>query len=133
MSSPILKNKTVSKVIILTLIMGFAIPTAAFAETQAEFDVRKAEAIAAAQARIKAAAENITIAIWEYVKAAQAGLKAKEEWENAFFGKLYLWKKALAAQKAYEKALDNLKDAYDELIDAFAALAAAMAMEWTGC
>lgn len=133
MRSKILRNKIVSKAIILVLVMAIATPPAAFAETQAECEARKAQAIADAAAEVAKAAVKVATAA---VKLAAAGLKALQA-KQAFdacpawkiIQKAILLKKLLAAGLAAKKALDNFKSAQAELKAAWDALNAALAIE----
>jgi len=133
MNSLILRNKIASKAIILVLIMAIAIPPAAFGD-QAACLAAKAEAIAAAQAQVATAVVAMAKAAAKVALAVLKALAAKKAYDecSAFWHpikKIQLGKAALAAKGALDAAIANLNSAWNSLSSAYAALAAAQAID----
>jgi hypothetical protein len=133
MHSPILRNKIVSKAIILVLVMAIATPPAAFAETQEECEARKAQAIADATSEVANAAAEVAAKAAKVADAALVAMEAKQRYDacpkRPRLRKLRLGRAALAAKAALDAAIAELKSAMDDLKEAWEALSEALAIE----
>lgn len=133
MRSKILRNKIVSKAIILVLVMAIATPPAAFAETQEECEERKAKAIADAAAEVAKAAAEVAAAALKVADAAVKLMEAKKAYDNRPprrpLIRLRLLRELIAAKAVLDAAIADLKSAWEDLKEAWEALKEALAID----